>query len=209
MTKDGRSARVEWLTVGGPIEPWRRLGLVDVDGLVPLFGAGIRITGAGSPGLQGWALSGVEATADVDGLTTAVVEPGAPVLAEHPLGAYELDHVVVSTDSLERTCTAITVATGAPLKRVREVGPIRQGFHRVGGLVVEVVERTGQPPGPASFWGLVLNVEDLDVAVAHLGAEQIGPPKDAVQPGRRIATVREPAAGLGLPVALMSPNRRV
>ena len=143
----------------------------------------------------------------IDGLATAVVEPVAPALAEHPLGAFELDHVVVSTDSLERTCAAITEATGAPLRRVREVGVIRQGFHRLGGLIVEVVERRGQPEGPASFWGLVLNVEDLDAAVAHVGPELIGPPKDAVQPGRRIATVRD-AAGLGLPVALMSPDRR-
>ena len=84
---------------------------------------------------------------------------------------------------------------------------IRQGFHRLGGLIVEVVERRGQPEGPATFWGLVLNVEDLDAAVAHAGPELIAPPKDAVQPGRRIATVRD-AAGLGLPVVLMSPDRR-
>ncbi len=202
-------ARAEWLAVGGPIEPWRRLGLVDVDGLIPLFGTGIRVTGDERRGLVGWALSGVDATvgADLDGLPTTLVDAAAPVLADHPLGAFELDHVVVSTDALERTCAAITEATGAPLKRVREVGVIRQGFHRLGGLIVEVVERQGQPAGPASFWGLVLNVEDLDVAVDHVGPELVSAPKDAVQPGRRIATVRD-AAGLGLPVALMSPNRR-
>ena len=55
------------------------------------------------------------------------------MLVEHPLGAIGLDHVVVTTDSLERTCAAIEAATGAPLKRVREVGEIRQGFHRLGG----------------------------------------------------------------------------
>jgi hypothetical protein len=202
------AARAEWLTVGGPIEPWRRLGLLDVDGLIPLFGTGVRIAGDDRAGIVGWALSGLdEVVTDVDGLATATVEPSPPLLTEHPLGAFELDHVVVSTDSLERTCSAIERATGAVLKRVREVGDIRQGFHRLGGLVVEVVERRGQPAGPAGFWGLVLNVDDLDIAVAHLGPELVGAPKDAVQSGRRIATVRD-VAGLGLPVALMSPNPR-
>ena len=77
----------------------------------------------------------------------------------------------MTTDSLERTCGAIADATGAPLRRVRELGEIRQGFHRVGGggLIVEVVERAGLPVGPADLWGLVINVEDLDVAVAVIG----------------------------------------
>lgn len=199
-------ARAEWLTVGGPIEPWRRLGLIDVDGFIALFGTGIRVTADDRSGIVGWALSGLPGAVDnIDGLATEAVSPAGPLLAEHPLGAFELDHVVVSTDSLERTCGAIEAATGAPLRRVREVGPIRQGFHRLGGLIVEVVERQGQPPGPASFWGLVLNVEDLDVAVTHLGPDVVGEPKDAVQPGRRIATIR-PSAALGLPVAVMSPR---
>jgi hypothetical protein len=200
-------ARVEWLTVGGPVEPWQHIGLTVVDGTIPLFGTGIRIDPAYEPGLVGWALSGVaEAVTSIDGVPTEVVAPPAPVFADHALGAIGLDHVVVATDSLERTCGAIADATGAPLKRVREVGEIRQGFHRIGGggLIVEVVERAGLPSGPATLWGLVLNVEDLDAAVGLIGAASIGAAKPAVQPGRSIATVREDA-GLGLPVALMTP----
>lgn len=200
-----RPARVEWLRVGGPAAAWERLGLVVVDGLVPLFGTGIRVDDAAVAAISGWALSGVAAhVTDVDGLPTVVVEPPSPVLVTHPLGAYELDHVVVTTNSLERTCAAITDVTRAPLKRVRELGEMRQGFHRVGGLVVEVVERVGLADGPAAFWGLVLNVEDLDGAVERLGTELVSPAKPAVQPGRSITTVRD-AAGLGLPVAFMSP----
>ena len=82
---------------------------------------------------------------------------------------------------------------------------MRQGFHRMGGLIVEVVERAGLPEGQATFWGLVMNVEDLDAAVARLGADLVGAPKPAVQSGRSIATVQE-SAGLGLPVALMTPG---
>jgi len=210
-------ARVEHLTVGGPCEPWQRLGLVVVDGLVSLFGTGIRIVADDPAGITGWSLSGSAGSDqpdpadrsvqngrfDVDGLPTALVSAGDPLFVTHRLGASALDHVVVATDSLERTCAAITEATGAPLKRVREVGPLRQGFHRMGGLIVEVVERSGLPAGPASFWGLVLTVDDLDAAVAWLGPDLVGAAKPAVQPGRSIATIRE-EAGLGLPVALLS-----
>ncbi len=113
---------------------------------------------------------------------------------------------MVTTPDLERTSAAIAEATGCELKRIREVGSMRQGFHRIGsgGLIVELVERPDVPDGPAAFWGLVVNVDDLDVACEHIGAERISPPKDAVQPGRRIATVRA-ETGLGLPVALMTP----
>jgi hypothetical protein len=195
------------LTVGGSVEPWEYLGLTVIDGTIPLFGTGIRIDGSLPPGLGRWELSGIgDEILDVDGLVTTPVAPATPMLAEHPIGAIGLDHVVVTTDSLERTSAAIASVTEAPLKRVREVGDLRQGFHRVGGgLIVEVVERAGLPVGPAWFWGLVVNVEDLAAAAARIGADRIGEPRQAVQPGRSIATVRG-AAGLGLPVALMSPG---
>ena len=38
--------------------------------------------------------------------------------------------------------------------------------------------------------------------------DRVGTPKDAVQPGRRIATLRHRDLGLGLPVAVMTPHRR-
>lgn len=200
------TVRVEWLTVGGPNEPWERLGLVVVDGTIPLFGTGIRIDPAAPPGIVRWELSGLTTpVADIDGLPTIAVSPAAPILVEHPSGAIGLDHVVVTTDSLERTCGAIADATGAPLKRVREVGEIRQGFHRFGGLIVEAVERAGLPEGPAEFWGLVINVEGLDDTVSRLGPDVISAARPAVQAGRSIATVLE-SAGLGMPVALMSPG---
>lgn len=207
------AVRVEWLAVAGPIEPWRDLGLVAVDGLIPFFGTGLRFgTSVGGPaatGLTGWGLSGLErAVESIDGVATVGVDPPPPVLVEHPLGAFELDHVVVNTGSLARTCAAISDATGAPLKRVREAGPVRQGFHRLGGLIVEVVERIGQPADdPASLWGVVFTVADLDAAVELLGPDRCGPAGDAVQPGRRIATVHR-EAGLGVPIALMTPDPR-
>jgi hypothetical protein len=201
-----QEARVEWLTIGGDPQQWRALGLtVSGDGLVPFLFTSLRIVD-GEPGIQGWTLSGIDPAIDeIDGLSTTVVDASRPVIAQHPNGAVELDHLVVLTGSLERTCGAIADATGAPLKRVRDLGHTRQGFHRVGrgGVIVEVVERREVGDGPASFWGVVLNVADLDAAVDVAGPELVGSAKDAVQPGRRIATVRN-EAGLGLPVAMMS-----
>ena len=84
---------------------------------------------------------------------------------------------------------------------------MRQGFHRVGcgGLIVELVSRPDVPEGPAAFWGLVVIVDDIDAACARIGADRVSAPKDAVQPGRRIATISREVA-LGLPVALMTPG---
>lgn len=163
-------------------------------------------------GIVSWAISGGVVAAgddtwlDVDGLPTEVVPGRRPEYAEHELGAVGIDHVVVLTSDLERTSSAIATATGCELKRVREVGAMRQGFHRIGGggLIVEIVERPEVEADIASFWGLVINVEDLDAACELIGEDRISDPKDAVQPGRRIATVRADV-GLGLPLALMTP----
>ncbi len=209
------SPRVEWLTVSGDPDMWRSLGFVVTDdGHLPLYGTSLRIvapppdTSAAPTGIVGWALSGVPSPApdSVDGLSTDVVAASTPTFADHPIGAMGLDHVVVMTPDLERTSAAVAEATGCELKRVREVGSMRQGFHRIGsgGLIVELVERPEIPDGDAAFWGLVVNVEDIDQACEHIGTDRISPPKNAVQPGRRIATVRA-EVGLGVPLALMTP----
>jgi hypothetical protein len=216
MTNDV-SPRVEWLTVSGDPAHWRSLGFVVTDdGLLPLHGTSLQIVSPVDPsaepsaqpgGVIAWSLSGLApgTARELDGLPTDSVTRMSPVYADHPIGATGLDHVVVMTSDLERTSAAIAEATGCELKRIREVGSMRQGFHRIGpgGLIVELVERPDIPDGPAAFWGLVVIVDDLDAACELLGPDRVSSPKDAVQPGRRIATIRSDA-GLGLPVALMT-----
>ncbi|MGA9276323.1 VOC family protein [Ilumatobacter sp.] len=205
------TARAEWLEVAGDPSVWRSLGLVvDEDGFIPLMGTSVRVetqAESGATGIVGWALSGVDAGqhGDIDGIATTAVDPRPPTFAHHELGASGLDHVVVMTADLERTSRAIEASTGAELKRIREVGAMRQGFHRLGrgGLIVELVSRPEMPDGPARFWGLVINVDDLDAACERIGPDRVSAPKDAVQPGRRIATIGS-EVGLGLPVALMT-----
>ncbi len=208
--------RVEWLTVGGDPDAWRAAGLaVAADGHVALFGTGLRIVPPGDvEGITGWALSGIAETTQISGLATEVVAPNPPSYAQHPVGAVELDHVVVVTDALELTSRALAAATGCELKRIRDAGSVRQGFHRIGrgGLIVELVERIDDAAPAVTvptdrFWGLVINVEDIDAAYHLLGDDVMSAPKEAVQPGRRIATIRA-EAGLGVRVALMTRDPR-
>ena len=88
---------------------------------------------------------------------------------------------------------------------MREIGAIRQGFHRLERVVIEVVESPQVTSDVASLWGFVLTVDDIHEVCGRLGPDVIGLPKPAVQPGRFIATVR-PAVALGLAVAFLSPR---
>jgi hypothetical protein len=198
------------LVIAAEPDAWRAAGFeVGDDGTCVLGDIGVRLIG-GSGGMTAWVLADAPdpAVTDIDGLATAhaAIEHLAAAPA-HPNGVTSIDHVVVYTPDLERTCAAIEAATAAPLKRIREAGSIRQGFHRLGSLIVEVVTHPGVTGEHAEFWGLALNAEDLDALYARCGDAAMSAPKDAVQPGRRIASFRE-AAGLGLPVAVMTPHVR-
>jgi hypothetical protein len=202
------------LGLRGDPEAWRRCGLtVDADDVMVV--GPVRFVITADPAARGavtwWGLSAAPGPLpeQIDGIPTRAVEPvDEPATSDtHHLGAIGVDHVVVMTPSLERTCDALAAATGEPLKRVREAGGgVVQGFHRFGPVVVEVVQSpASQGDGPALLWGFVLTVTDLDAATRLLGPEMVSAPKPAVQPGRSIATIRS-AAGLGVAVALMSPE---
>jgi predicted RNA-binding protein with TRAM domain len=114
-----------------------------------------------------------------------------------------IDHVVLATPDLARTEAALA-GLGLERRRLREAGDLLQAFYRLGPVILEVVARVGEAgDGPASLWGFTVVVEDLDALAARLG-DRLGRVTDAVQPGRRIATVRR-EAGLGVPLAFMSP----
>ena len=155
-------------------------------------------------GIVTWSLRDLPEGAELDGLPTEPAAPaGAAAPGAHPNGALGLDHVVVLTPDLDRT-TAALEAAGIARRRVREAGDMRQAFFRVGEVVLEVVTSPQVPAGPATFWGLVVVVEDLDACAALLHG-QLGSARDAVQPGRRIAVVRSDA-GVSAPLAFMTPR---
>ncbi len=191
------------LSLGDPPERWEALGFSVVDGALEL--AGVRlILGGAEPGISRWSLAGIDPVDEIDGLATSVeaARPSAP--GRHPNGATELDHVVVTTPDFDRTAAALE-ACGMPLRRIRDAGGFRQGFRRLGPGILELVEAPRIPAGPAAFWGLVVVLRDLGWLASRLGDQWVGDPKDAVQPGRQIVTLRS-AAGLGQPVAFMSPE---
>ncbi len=74
-----------------------------------------------------------------------------------------------------------------------------------GTCLIEVVAPAEPDDRPATLWGMALSVRDLDAAVSYLG-DACGTPKGAVQPGRRIATVRGDVLGLTTPLVLLSPR---
>ena len=185
---------------------WAAGGFSVTSGRVLVGGVAIEFVEGGS-GMVDWALTDVKA-AGIDGLPT---RPGVPPPSReapvHANGVTEIDHVVALTPRLERTTAALEDA-GVELRRIREgetgMGPSRQAFFRIG-PILEVVETAELEPGaPARFWGITFTTAGIDGAAELLG-DKLGEVKDAVQPGRRIATVRK-HAGLGLPVALISPK---
>jgi hypothetical protein len=201
------TSRLVELSLGSEPAAWERMGFALEDGAAALGSTLLRPTGGGG-GIDGWTLAGVD-DVPLDGLATRVLPdpPPPPHAADHPNGALRIDHVVVRTPSLDRTVAALDDA-GLELRRTRDAGGgVRQGFVWVGDTILELVEQPGaDPAAPAAFWGLVVVVEDIDRAATAAG-DAVGAVRDAVQPGRRIATVRE-SAGVGVPLAFMTPHVR-
>jgi hypothetical protein len=190
------------LRLGDSAERWAALGFEVGESTIWLGGVSVEL-GAEGRGIVSWALRGIDPAERLDGLPAEVAGDSAPPPpATHPNGAVGVDHLVVMTPRFDRTADALAGAD-MELRRVRQApGGFRQGFRRLGPVILEVVEALGQPDGPARFWGLVVNVSDLDALSERLG-EHLGQARPAVQPGRRIATLRE-SAGLGEAVAFMS-----
>ncbi len=189
--------RLTGIRLGTTAAALRRLGL-DVDGDRAGVG-GVTIeaggTGAGD-GILGIAVEGADPAGSLPLVEVAPVPDGA-----HPLGATAVDHVVVLAGDVDAAVTGL----GATARRIEERGGRRYAYVVAGTALLEFVGPAVPEDRPPHLWGLALTVADLDAAVAWLG-EGCGAPKDAVQPGRRIATVRHEVLGLGVPTVLLSPR---
>jgi hypothetical protein len=200
-------ATIEAVRVAAPWAAWRDCGFTVAGSEAVIGSVRLRFEG-GDGGITGWSLRD-SAAVEVDGLETELSEEASARPGVHPNGAERIDHIVVLTPDLARTNAALEAA-GLSLRRIREPSepgpPVRQGFFRLGEVILEVVENPKAGAGPARFWGLTLCVSDLDACAGLLGG-RLGQVRDAVQPGRRIATVRG-EAGLGVPVALITEEAR-
>ncbi len=198
------------LLVADPTDAWAAAGFdVDEDGTCCVGGVRLRL-GADGRGLVGWELSaGPDGLVDLDGVPTRVVDLDPPTPGKHPNGVTAIDHVVLLSPDLQRTVAAFA-ALGVEPRRSRDAemggAPIRQVFFLLGGLVLEVVGSPSEiAPGPSSLWGITFVVDDIDAAAAYFG-DRTSPVKDAVQPGRRITTLRHRDLGLSVRTALISPR---
>jgi hypothetical protein len=190
------------LQIADDPERWTALGFAVDGSRLDLGRVPITLGGAGR-GITGWTLRHTSAGGDVDGLPTATTEAPSTPGPAHPNGAVGIDHVVVTTPDFDRTAAALATA-GMPLRRIRDLGSSRQGFRRLGPAILELVQDTNAPSGPARFWGLVVVVVDLPGLRDRL-APHLCDVRPALQPGRHIATVSG-AAGLGPKVAFMDPD---
>ena len=208
------SPTIDEIVIGDPPDAWRGAGFtVDPDGVCRIGTVRVRLVGRDDgKRILRWSWRDLgEPTADrsLDGLVTdtsseAPAEPG-----QHPNGTQSIDHVVLATPDCDRTIAAFEAAGLAP-RRTRHTdsygSPMRQTFFRAGEVIVELVgPETPSGDGPAGFFGLALTVADLDTTGDYLG-DGMGAPKDAVQPGRRIATLHHRDLGMSVAIALMSPE---
>jgi hypothetical protein len=211
---------IDEIVVADPTSAWEAAGFaVDADAICRIGTVRIRLVGRGQGiggglGIVGWSLRDLpgafvagEVDGDLDGIPTTASDFDAAPGAEHANGVTHIDHVVLMSPDLERTVAAMD-AIGLYPRRERdaEVNQIamRQIFFRLGQVILEVV---GAPDvhvaEPSVLWGLTHAVTDLDATAALLG-EGVGRIKDAVQPGRRIATLRHRDLGMSVRTAFIT-----
>lgn len=207
------SVELDELVVGDEPEAWAAAGFAVDDDCVSRVGrVRVRLVGrAEGKRIRSWALRGAPTGLDsVDGLPTAVTDQPPCEPAVHPNGVVAIDHLVALTPDVPRTVAAFG-ALGVDVRRTREVDasqygfPAVQTFFRIGEPILELLGGTEpQGDGPAGFFGLAYTVSDLDALPAFYGSDGIGAIKDAVQPGRRIATLRHKAFDMSVATAFMS-----
>lgn len=194
-------AELAALLVGDLPGIWRDLGfLLDGD---TCHVSGVRhvLSGAGG-GVLDWGIRDVDAP-EIDGLHVGMAPLPAEPTPPHPNGVVGLDHLVVATPDIDRTIAALE-HVGVECRRTREAGRgMRQAFFKLGEVVLELVGPAASAgSGPPSLFGVAYTVADLDETAGILGP-RLRPAKDAVQPGRRIATL-DRGAGSRVAMAFMS-----
>jgi Glyoxalase-like domain len=217
VSADTRPSIAE-IVVGDEPDSWRAGGFtVDDDGACRVGSVRIALVGRGrGKRILSWSLRDTPAgsldAGQLDELATVADEhpPASP--ASHPNGVTSIDHIVLATGDPSRT-TAALEAVGFTALRVRRTdtygAPMSQTFFRAREVIVELIGPDDPPPdgtaGPAAFFGLAYTVADLDATAGLLG-DALGTPKDAVQPGRRIVTLRHKQLDMSVATAFMTPE---
>jgi hypothetical protein len=219
----GRPLQLELVELGDSAAAWSAAGFTVTDHHTIELGRTTICCSADAKPFHGWGInslggnesgSGLES---IDGLkllppqtrtSPAISRPTPP----HPNGISSIDHIVVTTGNCDRSIKAFESA-GFVIRGERNTtsygSPMRQVFFWAGDVIVELMgPAKGQAvrEAPASVFGLALVTTDMQRTSEVLG-DLLGTPKDAVQPGRKIAGLRTKSVGIGLPIAVMSQHR--
>jgi len=206
---------IEELEIADPADAWRQAGFsVDSDAVCRVGGVRIRLVGrARGAGIVGWSLRGLPSNGsvgDLDGIPTTTSSALAAAPAAHANGVTAIDHIVLLSPDLGRTVESL-VSIGVHPRRERdaELGgrPVRQIFFRLGEAILEVVGSPGTADeGPSTLWGVTYVAADIDATASFFG-DRTTPVKEAVQPGRRITTLRHHELGISVRSAIISARR--
>jgi len=193
---------------------WRDAGFTVEDDEVVLGPVSMRLgAGAGAPGLvfDRSHPDGAPSFAGIPWTHSSVAR--APVAA-HANGIDDVDHVVIMAPDGRAMRRAIDAA-GFEIRRERPATiagrSMVQLFVWAGDALLEIVTAAGPPAeaasesssSAASVWGIAVTAPDLDATAAWFG-DRAGAPREAVQAGRRISTVRRDAVGCSIEIAVMS-----
>lgn len=214
--------RLTQIDVGGTVTAWRTIGL-QIEGFCGLVsGVAINIHEE-QVGLLSCSFSQDEVADDIslidviDGLPIQLQSRSHSMSLSTSTQASMLegvefvgiDHVVITTDDLDRTSDAIENVLGVSRARTRDAGhSVTQAFHKLDNTILELVAGPHVKHAGAKWWGFVLAVNDIESWWSQVGEGVATPPRDAVQQGRKISTIHS-SVGLGVATAVMSPHVRV
>ncbi len=127
------------------------------------------------------------------------------------IGATHIDHIVISSNDSGTVAQTFADNLGIEIKRkmIRPGTAAQLAFAKLQEVVLEFAGPPRVNPDEevkARLWGMVLAVKDIDEAVARLRGlgYPVSDPRPAVQPGAKIATVKDGTSGV--PFAVIQYN---
>ena len=194
----------------------RSLGFVSENSLARLQNLNLHVGEEHSPAVSLLLETHQPLGESLDGIPCSRIDQQDQINEEcHPNGVTRCDHIVVRTPDWARTASAFEKAGWQEALVRDDVYPgTRLSFFRVGSkgnnLTLELVAPLAKKPGkeevPARIWGVTwVAGGGLEAVAAALGdGFHLSAGKPAIQPGRRIATLRGDAGGLAM--AFMTPK---
>ena len=208
------------LTIGDNAEMWSSAGfdVMELPNGKPVCQVGsvqLLFDPIGKRGISGAAVCGMSGVIDslkfdkAPNLTPSSID--ACPRSVHPNGVTQIDHLVVTTPDCDRTTLAFE-SNGIHPRKVRTFGndeaKMRQTFFWLGDVILELVgPDQSEANSHALFWGLALISDNLQATADYLG-KRCTQVKPAVQPGRKITTIKTREIGITTSLAVMSPHTK-